>query len=180
MDSRLDPSKSIPPGGSLVTITLADIPGGTRLELRHDVADAKTRDEHVRGWRYQLAVLARIVADDAFSPAPIDAWFAAWNEPSADRRRELLTDTVTPDVGFRDANGYTSGLDELLDHLAAVMQFMPGVRLEARGAPRHAHATVLADWAAVAGDRELMTGTNVFRLADERIADVVGVPTASR
>src|SRR5215831_7061845 len=37
------PGKPIAPGGSLVTITLDEIPTGTRLALRHDVADAATR-----------------------------------------------------------------------------------------------------------------------------------------
>jgi uncharacterized protein YndB with AHSA1/START domain len=166
-----DPGKPLAPGGSLVTITLDEIPTGTRLALRHDVADAATRDMHVPGWRHQLAVFAKIVADAAYSPAAIDAWYAAWN--SDDARTHLV---VTPDVTFRDANGCTAGIDELVAHIAASRRFMPGVRLERRGTPRHAHGTVLADWAALRDGRELMTGTSVFRIdADARIEDCVAV-----
>lgn len=167
------PGKPIPPGGSLVTITLTDIPAGTRLELRHDVADAPTRDQHGQGWRHQLAVFAHVVAADVFQPAAIDAWFAAWNDPAP---RAKLADAVTGNVTFRNAHGSTAGLDELAAHIAIAHRFMPGVTLEARGAPRHALGTALADWAMVRDGKTLATGTSVFRIdADGRICDCVGV-----
>lgn len=167
------PGKPIAPGASLVTITLADVPSGTRLVLRHDVADEATRDLHVQGWRHQLAVFAYVVADDAFASEPIRAWFAAWNDPSP---RALLASAVGDAVAFRDAHACTSGLDELVAHIAASQRFMPGVRLEPRGTPRHAHDTVLVDWATLKGEQTLATGTSVFRVdADGRIVDCVGV-----
>jgi hypothetical protein len=154
-----------------VTITLTDVPAGTRLELRHDLADAATRDHHIGGWRHQLAVFAHVVANTAFAPAAIDAWYAAWN---ADDPRDHLV--VTPRVTFRDAHGCTSGIDELVEYIAAAHRFMPGVRLEPRGTPRHALGTALADWAMVRAEQTLATGTSVFRLdADGRIADCVGI-----
>jgi uncharacterized protein YndB with AHSA1/START domain len=169
-----DPKKPIPPGGSLVTITLVDTPTGTQVELRHDVADAPTRDDHVDGWRHQLAVFARIVAAEVYASAAIEAWFAAWNNPSA---RDPLAACTAPTVTFRDAYGCTAGRDELAAYIAAVAKFMPGIRLEPRGAPRHAHGTVLADWVMVKGGAVVASGTNVFRLdADGMIADCVGVP----
>lgn len=169
------PGKPIAPGGSLVTITLADTPTGTRVDLRHDVADAATRDIHVQGWRHQLAVFARVVAEDAFSADAIAAWFAAWNAPAP---RELLAAAVAGDVTFRDAYGCTRGLDELAEHVAASQRFMPGVRIEATGTPRHAHDVALADWTAIANGKPVMAGTHVFRLdADGRIADCIGIAT---
>ncbi len=168
------PGKPIAPGGSLVTITLTDVPAGTRLELRHDVADAETRDVHVPGWRHQLAVFAHAVAQDAYSPAAIDSWYAAWN---AEEPRAHLV--VAPGVTFRDAHGCTSGVDELVEHIAAAHRFMAGVKLEPRGTPRHAYGTVLADWAMTRGEQTLASGTSVFRLdADGRIADCVGITSA--
>ncbi|HUJ58218.1 MAG TPA: SRPBCC domain-containing protein [Kofleriaceae bacterium] len=167
------PGKPIAPGGSLVTITLHDVPEGTRLELRHDVADRGTRDDHVQGWRYQLAVFARVVAEDVFAPDPIAAWFAAWNDAAP---RERLAGAVAPEVTFRDAHGCTRGVDELVQHIAASHRFMPGVRLEQRGAPRHAHATALVEWAAVRDGKTLAAGTDVFRFdADGKIAECVGI-----
>jgi uncharacterized protein YndB with AHSA1/START domain len=164
-----DPKKPIAPGGSLVTITLSDAPGGTRLDLRHDVADEASRAMHVHGWRHQLAVFAHVVAVDAFDPWVIAAWFSGWS--GAD-----LRDAVTSDVTFRDAHGLTKGVDELVEHIEAARRFMPGVAVEMRGQPRFAHGTVLADWAFVRDGKTLATGTNVFKLdLDGKIADVVGV-----
>jgi uncharacterized protein YndB with AHSA1/START domain len=175
-----DPAKEIRPGGSLVTITLADTDtGGTRVQLRHDVAAATLRTEHIQGWKYQLAVLAKIASDDAQAAAPeaIAAWFAAWNEPSDDRRRALLAPIVTTGVAFRDGFGNATGLDELLAHIAACQRFLPGVRFDAQGAPRISHGTVVADWTmGRPGDDAMMTGTNVFRLSPAgQIAEVIGV-----
>jgi uncharacterized protein YndB with AHSA1/START domain len=172
--------KPIAPGGSLVTITLADARGVTRLELRHDVDSVETRDHHVQGWRHQLARFADVVSDDVFGAIaePLAAWIAAWNESDAAAVRALLDRAVVDDVRFRDANGDLYGREELAGHISAVHRFMPGLRLEARGTPRRAHDTALADWAIVTADGTArMTGTNVVRFAlDGRIADVVGIP----
>jgi uncharacterized protein YndB with AHSA1/START domain len=177
--------RPIGPGGSLVTITLSELAdGATRLELRHDVDRADTRDLHVQGWRHQLARFADVVADDAFAGArdAVTAWFASWNDGDADHRRTTLGATVSADVRFRDAHGDVYGLDELVNHVGAVLRFMPGLTLEMRGTVRRSHDVALADWAAVSRDgRVTLSGTNVFRFAaDGRICDVIGVPSPSR
>ena len=170
------PGKPIPPGGSLVTITVTPIPSGTRLQLRHVVGAEQIRDDHVRGWRYQLARFASVVADDVFAGAAdrCAAWFTAW---SADDPRSALAAIVTDDVRFRDGNGDSYGLDELVEHVTAVRRFMPGVRLEPRGVPRRSHDVAIADWAIVdPAGAVRQTGSNVVRFAsDGRIADVVAV-----
>jgi uncharacterized protein YndB with AHSA1/START domain len=177
--------RSIAPGGSLVTITLARLAdGATRLELRHRVDRADTRDLHVQGWRFQLARFADVVTQDAFAGAgdAVAAWFAAWNDTDADRRRTTLAAAVSADVRFRDAHGDVYGMDELVNHAGAVQRFMPGLRLEMRDTLRRAHELALADWAAVAPDGKVaLSGTNVFRFdADGRIAEVIGVPSPRR
>jgi hypothetical protein len=70
----------IPPGGSRVTIRLDAMVDGTRVRLTHDVADVAVRDEHVQGWRYQMAVFSVAVPDvvNAGAAAAVDAWFRAW------------------------------------------------------------------------------------------------------
>jgi hypothetical protein len=172
--------RSIAPGGSLVTITLEELPGGaTRLQLRHDVDRAETRDAHVPGWRHQLARFAGVVAEDAFAGASdaIAAWFTGWNEPDVERRRQALEGVVTADVRFRDAHGDVYGFEELVSHVGAVLRFMPGMKLEARGKLRRTHEVSLVDWAAATPDgTAAMTGTNMMRFAaDGRITEVVGV-----
>ena len=174
-----DPAKPIPPGGSRVTVTLEETPDGTLLHLRHDVGDAATRDAHVPGWRYQLAVFANVAAREAHAgaPAAIDRFFAAWSEPDPGRRAAELAAIAVPEVAFRDAWSCTSGIEDLGAHLAAVQLHRPGARLARDGEVRQCQGTALAGWVARGADgSELGRGTNVFDLApDGRIARVVGI-----
>lgn len=166
-------------GGSRVTITLSPESGGTRLHLHHEFAEAAVRDQHVQGWRYQLAVFANVVSDrDPASIArAVDAWFQAWSEPDAGKREALLAAHVADSVRFRDRFSLVDGRSDLEPHLAAVHVFMPGMRLERAGDPRHCQGTVAADWVAYGPDGAAQgKGTNVFTLdEDGRIADVVGL-----
>jgi hypothetical protein len=79
-------------------------------------------------------------------------------------------------VKFKDKFGLTGGLEELLGHIAAVHQFMPGLRLERTGDVRHCQGLVLADWVAVGNDgTKKAVGTNAYALSPEgRIAAVTG------
>ena len=72
--------KPIPIGASRVTVTLEETAGGTLVKLRHELPNADVRDEHVQGWRYQLAVFANVVAKEAHAGASgaVVGWFAAW------------------------------------------------------------------------------------------------------
>jgi uncharacterized protein YndB with AHSA1/START domain len=169
----------MPLGGSRVTIELEDDPSGTRLDLRHEFAEAAARDHHIQGWRYQLAVFSNVVADGLCANAAtrVDEWFNAWSEPDAEQRTRLLAHAVAPEVSFRDRFSLVEGLADLEPHLAAVHQFMPGMRLTRRGEIRQCQGTVLADWVASGADgAERGRGTNVFTFdADGRIAGVVGL-----
>ena len=46
-----------------MTIELVPVAEGTRLSLMHDFAEQAPRDQHVQGWRYQLALFANAVTD---------------------------------------------------------------------------------------------------------------------
>jgi uncharacterized protein YndB with AHSA1/START domain len=174
------PGRTIPPGGSLVTITLSDAAGGaTRIELRHDLGTASARDVHVQGWRHQLARFAAAVGDEAHAGVgdAIAAWYSSWNEADEARLRGTLAGAVAPDVRFRDGNGDTYGIDELVGHIAAAHRFMAGITLLSRGQVRRSHDVALADWDAVRKDGSVVrSGTSVFRFAaDGRIQDVIGI-----
>jgi len=172
----------IPPGASRVTVELFEESDGTRIELRHEFAEAAARDQHVGGWRYQLAVFANVAADEVHAAAAvrIDRWLAAWSEPDAALRAAALGEIATEEVAFRDRYGCVAGRGELEAHLAAVAQFFPGVRLERTGEVRHCQGEALADWVARAGDgAERGRGTNLYRFApDGRVAAVTGFWTA--
>lgn len=172
------PGKPIAPGGSRVTVTLADHPQGTLLRFKHEVADAATRDMHVAGWRYQLSVFANVAADEAHAGAAAiaDRWFAAWNEPDAAARRRAFAALAAPEVAFEDAYSAIRGLDELDAHVTNARIHMPGVTLARSGEPRHCQGTLLVDWSAtLEGGKPVGRGTNVFELDGQaRIARAIG------
>ena len=175
-----DPKKPIAPGGSRVTITLHDDPRGTRLELRHEVQDAKTRDDHDPGWRFQLALFANIASTEAQAgfPERLASWFAAWSTADTAERRSLFEKCTVADVSFADQYACLAGREELVSHVDAARRHLPGVALAAEGPPRHCQGTLLVDWVAAGQDgKPVMRGTNVFSLdAAGSIERVVGLP----
>jgi len=170
--------KPVPPGASRVTIRLEAVETGTRLHLAHAFAEPDVRDAHSQGWRFQLSLFANLVADEVNAGAPglADAWFAAWSASDGSERVRSLEAIASPEVRFRDRYARIDGLTELNDHIAATLRFMPGVRMERKGALRHCQHTLLADWVVRGPDgAERMTGVNVFVLdARGRIASVTG------
>lgn len=163
---------------TLVTIALEPHADGTRLRLRHEFPDPKTRDAHVQGWRYQLAVFSRVVSEEAQSYAAerVDAFLRAWGEPDAARRRELLASCAAEAIVFRDAFSATEGIEELLANLEAVRTHMPGLILERSGDVRVSHGTALVAWTARReSGEEVGRGSNVVDFSpDGRLARVVG------
>ena len=168
----------IPPGASLVTITLAQEPLGTRLHLRHELPSASARDEHVQGWRYQLALFANVAAADQHTDleARVDAFFEAWAETDLAARRALLATVAGDAFAFRDRFSCTSGIDDLAAHIGAVQIHMPGLRLHRDGPVRQCQGVALVDWVAKGPDGAVRArGVNVMELApDSRFAGVTG------
>ena len=166
------------PGASRVTIVLDEVMGETRLHLTHDFPDAESRDHHVQGWRYQLSLFSNAVANELHAGAEgvVDSWLGLWRETEAEARDATLRRIASPDVRFADRFSAIEGAGEVSVHVGAAQRFMPGIRLERRGAVRHCQGTVLAEWAAIAADGSPRgTGTNVFTLgADGRISSVTG------
>lgn len=170
--------KPIPPGGSLVTVTLAEESRGTRLHLRHELPTAAARDEHVQGWRYQLALFANVAASDQHAGLEprVDAFLGAWAELDAAARRARLASAAQEGMVFRDRFSCTSGLDDLATHIGAAQVHMPGLRLEREGPVRECQGIALADWVAKGPDGAVRArGIDVFELAaDGRFAAVTG------
>lgn len=159
--------KLIPVGGSRLTIDVAPHARGSRVSLRHEIAEASVRDEHVQGWRYQLSLFANVVSDEvaANAASAVDAWFEAWSEPDAAKRQQLLSSVVSPEVRFQDRYSNLDGLPDILPHIAASQHFMPGMRLRRSGQVRHCQGTVLCNWVASGSDGQTRgDGTNVFVL----------------
>lgn len=173
-----DPKKPVRVGGSLVTIDLQDHAEGTLLQLRHDLPTDTDRDQHVPGWRFQLAQFANVVADErnAEIAAVADAWFSVWSEADAAVRARLLTGCAAADVRMQDKWTCLQGHDDLQQHITICLQMAPGVTMRRTGEVRHCQGTALIDWVATdAAGEPRGKGTNVVRLdAHGRIATVVG------
>jgi uncharacterized protein YndB with AHSA1/START domain len=163
---------------TLVTVALDAVPDGTRVRLRHEFSSEKVRNQHVQGWRYQLAMFSRVVSEEAQAAAAerVDAFLRAWGEPDAAERRALLRSCAAEGIAFRDAFSATEGIEELLANLEAVRMHMPGMSLARAGDVRLAHGTALVAWTARReGGEEAGRGENVVDFdADGRIARVVG------
>jgi uncharacterized protein YndB with AHSA1/START domain len=168
----------IPPGSSRVTIRLEEMENGTRLHLTHAFAEADVRDQHVPGWRFQLSVFANLVANELHAGAAdlVDAWFASWVVGDGSERLRKLDEITAPGIRFRDRYACIDGRDELNDHIGASQRFMPGMRLERKGAVRHCQNTLLVDWLAKGSDdEERMRGVSVLALdAQGKIVSVTG------
>jgi len=155
----------IPPGSSRVTITLHATPRGTRLVLKHDCPDEKSRDAHVQGWRFQLSLFANVVADEVNANASryVDLWFNAWADPSVVARQQIMREIASPDVRMHDRYSNLDGADDLLAHMTAAQRFMPGMTMKRDGDVRHCQGMVLVDWTMTGLDgTERGKGTNVF------------------
>lgn len=169
----------VPAGATRVTIELrATTRAGTEIVLTHDFADASVRDQHVQGWRHQLAVLANAVTNAANKGADklADAWFEAWSQPDPEERRAFFEGATTEDVSFRDKYGNVTTRADLVAHVDAVHKLMPGSRIVRDGPTLHCQGSVLADWIATARDgKPAGRGATVFELdAEGRIASVIG------
>jgi hypothetical protein len=170
-------SGPIPPGGSLVEIALAPRGTATRLHLRHHFSEQAARDEHVQGWRFQLSLFVNVVLDRVHAEAAtrVDAWFEAWAEPDETDRRRRFETLVSDAVVFRDRFSALAGREDLLAHVTAAQQFMPGVRMTRQGPVRQCQGTALVEWTAEAGGQPRGAGTTVFVFAgDGRMTQVVG------
>jgi uncharacterized protein YndB with AHSA1/START domain len=164
--------------GSLVTITLDETEQGTLLNLRHAFSSPEIRDEYVQGWRYQLALFSKAVAEDGQADITqrVDDLLRAWGERDGRTRRALLESSATPGIVFRDAFSATAGVEDMLANLQAVQVYLPGMTLARDGEVQLSHGTAIARWKATAQDGSPRgRGTNVYDLSpDGRIARVVG------
>jgi uncharacterized protein YndB with AHSA1/START domain len=168
---------------SRVTIRLEPHAEGTRLHLTHELANESVRDLMHQGWRFHLSVFSNAIADEVHAGAAqlADQWFGLWAEPDAAVRAATLDRIAIPAVCFRDQYSALEGASEIVTHLGAAQRFMPGIRMERRGAVRHCQGTVLTDWVALGADgKERMSGTNVFVLGSTRkIVSVTGIANTS-
>lgn len=167
------------PGETLVRFELADRPDGTRASLVHELPSEDLCALHVPGWRYQMAVFAKVAADQqhAGAAATIAGWYEAWSEPDAEQQRRRFAAIVDETVEYRDPWALTSGLDDLLGHIASARAHLGASTVEPAGDIRRSQGVAVADFVARnAGGAETMRGTHVFRFSPGgRILSVAGL-----
>jgi uncharacterized protein YndB with AHSA1/START domain len=169
----------IPPGGSRITIWLEPIGKATRLHLTHEFADGSVRDEHVQGWRFQLALFANVVADEFFADATslVDAWYRAWTITDDESRDAEFLRIAASDVRFRDRFASLDTVADLSAHVGAAQRFMPGAGLRRSGEIQHCQGMILVDWVSTSPEgKEIMSGSSVLQLGpDGRIHSATGL-----
>ena len=107
----------------------------------------------------------------------VDAWFTAWALADESERERVLATIATETIQYSDRYSVIDGRSELEQHIGGAIRFMPGVRMQRKGAVRHCQGTLLVDWSAVRGDdrQEFASGTSVFVLEPGgRIASATG------
>jgi SnoaL-like domain len=98
----------------------------------------------------------------------IVAYFDAWNEVDAERRRALLERSLTPDVELLDLAGRWRGIEAVSERIGNYLSSLPGSRiLPSSGVDAH-HDVIRYAWSLVDGDgRELIEGLDVAERADD-------------
>jgi uncharacterized protein YndB with AHSA1/START domain len=167
----------IPAGGSRVTIHLQPTEDGTWLRLTHEFADATVRDSFLQAWRYQLSLFANVVSREVTAGAgdAVDAWFGAWSIADAGARHAALAGVATDGVQYRDRYSATAGIADLVPHIAAFQQHMPGLQFQRNGPVRECQNFAAVEWVAQSADgQQRGSGTAGFAFdCNGRITSVV-------
>ncbi len=170
----------LPPGASLVEITLREVAEGTLLTLRHSgLPTPEQQTGHDTGWRHYMSVMAGECARDQFGealPRLIADYIAAWNTADPQARRELLARCWEPEGEFRDSFACIRGIDDLNAHIGNSQRYMPGLKLEAAGQAQLCHGYARVHWrVANHAGGAAFSGVNFARLSPTgRIALIVG------
>jgi hypothetical protein len=105
----------------------------------------------------------------------IDAYFAAWNETAAERRRELLEESISGDAELVDPTGRWSGVDGVMARIARYHDAAPGTSVvPSSGVDAH-NDVVRYAWEIVdASGQKLLEGLDVAeRAADGRLRRIL-------
>ena len=125
----------LPPGASIVTITLEGVTGGTNLRLVHDGLNAEQAAGHAQGWDHYLA---RLVAYSATGQDVADPWkYAPENLDAFSILEAVLVTTqqilanVTPSDFEKPTPCPEMNVGQLFEHLyRAVSNLTRGLGLE--------------------------------------------------
>src|SRR3954471_8305973 len=105
----------------------------------------------------------------------IDTYIAAWNEPAADRRRELVAATWADAATYLDPLMSGEGTEGITAMIGAAQQQFPGHRFELSFGPDAHNDVVRFAWQLVGDNGPVAGGTDFATLAaDGRLRNVTG------
>jgi len=106
----------------------------------------------------------------------VDLYCAAWSDPDAVRRKQLLYAACVAHVGYIDPRARTSTADELLEHIAGILARRPGATVARTSAVDEHHGLARFCWHVVDADGAvLLDGLDIVEFAaDGKIARVIG------
>ena len=104
-----------------------------------------------------------------------ERYIAAWNEPDAASRRDLIAQTFTADASYVDPLMEGSGHDGLAAMIGAAQSQFPGLRFVLSGNVDAHHDRLRFSWdLGPAGGAAIAKGTDFAVLADGKIHSVTG------
>jgi hypothetical protein len=107
--------------------------------------------------------------------ALIHRYIDAWNEPDAERRRELVAQTWTEDGTYLDPLMSGSGHDSIATMIALAQERFPGHRFELSFGPDAHNDRVRFAWRLREGDALVAAGVDFATVAgDGRLRSVTG------
>jgi SnoaL-like domain len=103
-------------------------------------------------------------------------YFAMWNETDADRRRDVIAATWTPEAGYVDPMFTATGHDALDKLVAGVHQQFPGHRFRLTEAVEGHHDRARWGWELAGPDGTAVAAGVDFAVLDSdgRLQDVTG------
>jgi SnoaL-like domain len=105
----------------------------------------------------------------------IENYIAAWNEPAADRRRELVAGTWADGGTYLDPLMSGEGADGIADMIGAAQQQFPGHRFELAMGPDAHNDRVRFAWKLVGENGPVAAGVDFATVADDgRLREVTG------
>lgn len=98
----------------------------------------------------------------------VERYIAMWNEPDADKRRELVAQTVTEDARYLDPLMAGDGIDGISEMIGGAQQQFPGHRFALVAGPDAHHDRVRFTWSLVTNDGDpAAIGTDFVTVAED-------------
>jgi SnoaL-like domain len=106
----------------------------------------------------------------------IDAYCAAWSEPDADHRREILAAVWADSATYTDPTVELSGVDALIVHIGKVLARRPGAKVARTSAVDAHHGLARFAWRVVQADGSLLPeGIDLATVSDDgKIQSIAG------